>query len=48
VLRHVLGLFHGRPGARRWRRVLSERMRDADAGAALLHDAAGALTPRAA
>ncbi len=48
VLRHVLGLFQGRPGARRWRRILSERMRDADAGAALLHEAAGALAPRAA
>ena len=25
VTRHMLGLFHGRPGARGWRRVLSER-----------------------
>jgi len=48
VLRHVLGLFQGRPGARRWRRTLSERMRDADAGAALLDEAAAALLPRAA
>jgi tRNA-dihydrouridine synthase A len=48
VLRHVLGLFQGRPGARRWRRVLSERMRDADAGAALLHEAAAGLSARAA
>jgi tRNA-dihydrouridine synthase A len=48
VLRHVLGLFHGRPGARRWRRILSERMRDADAGAGLVHAAAAALAPGAA
>lgn len=25
VTRHMLGLFHGQPGARSWRRVLSER-----------------------
>jgi tRNA-dihydrouridine synthase A len=25
VTRHMLGLFHGQPGARAWRRVLSER-----------------------
>lgn len=25
ITRHMLGLFHGRPGARGWRRVLSER-----------------------
>ncbi|SDI00964.1 tRNA-dihydrouridine synthase A [Lutimaribacter saemankumensis] len=24
ITRHMLGLFHGRPGARQWRRVLSE------------------------
>lgn len=24
VVRHMLGLFHGRPGARRWRRLLSQ------------------------
>jgi tRNA-dihydrouridine synthase A len=24
ITRHMLGLFHGRPGARAWRRVLSE------------------------
>lgn len=48
VLRHVLGLFAGRPGARRWRRLLSERMRDPGAGAALLQEAAGAVRPMAA
>jgi len=25
VTRHMLGLYHGRPGARRWRRFISER-----------------------
>lgn len=25
ITRHILGLFHGQPGARSWRRVLSER-----------------------
>lgn len=25
VVRHMLGLFHGRPGARQWRRMLSEK-----------------------
>lgn len=25
ITRHMLGLFHGRPGARAWRRILSER-----------------------
>ncbi|MDS9468140.1 tRNA dihydrouridine(20/20a) synthase DusA [Paracoccus sp. MBLB3053] len=34
--RHILGLFHGRPGARGWRRVLSE-------GAARAKDRAGAM-----
>lgn len=42
VSRHMLGLFHGRPGARGWRRQLSEgapRARDA-AGALAVYDAA--------
>ena len=25
ITRHMLGLFHGRPGARAWKRILSER-----------------------
>jgi len=24
MTRHILGLFHGQPGARKWRRYLSE------------------------
>ena len=34
--RHMLGLFHGRPGARHWRRVLSEGAHRPDAGLELL------------
>ena len=47
LLRHVLGLFQGRPGARRWRRLLSERMRDAEVGAELVAQAAAGLAPHA-
>ena len=36
VTRHMLGLFHGRPGARGWRRVLSEGVAKPGAGLALL------------
>lgn len=32
ISRHVLGLFHGEPGARGWRRHLSENVCKADAG----------------
>ena len=37
ITRHMLGLFHGQPGARAWRRVLSE-------GASRAGDEASALT----
>ncbi len=43
VLRHVLGLFAGRPGARLWRRCLSEHMHRTSDGAALLREAASLL-----
>ncbi|WP_127555286.1 tRNA dihydrouridine(20/20a) synthase DusA [Saccharospirillum alexandrii] len=39
ALRHTLGLFQGQPGARRFRRVLSEGMHKPDAGMALLERA---------
>ena len=39
VTRHMLGLFTGRPGARAWRRVLSEGAHRADAGTALVEAA---------
>lgn len=32
VTRHMLGLFHARPGARLWRRILSEHANQPDAG----------------
>lgn len=40
VTRHMLGLFQGRPGARAWRRHLSEQAHRAGAGAAVLRAAA--------
>jgi tRNA-dihydrouridine synthase A len=41
VVRHMLGLYHGRPGARLWRRMLSEQ--GASAAASVLDDAAAAM-----
>ena len=39
VTRHMLGLFNGRPGARKWRRSLSENAVRGDANAGLLEEA---------
>lgn len=39
MTRHMLGLFQGEPGARRWRRVLSEQAPRQDAGLDVLHAA---------
>ena len=39
VTRHMLGVFHGRPGARAWRRILSEGANRPGAGLDL-YDAA--------
>ncbi|MCX7565014.1 tRNA dihydrouridine(20/20a) synthase DusA [Sulfitobacter sp. F26169L] len=39
VTRHMLGLFAGRPGARLWRRVLSEGAHHTGAGTELVQDA---------
>ncbi len=39
ITRHMLGLFAGRPGARAWRRVLSEGASKSDAGVALVREA---------
>ncbi len=49
VTRHMLGLFAGRPGARAWRRVLSEGAHRPDAGPELLEQALEQieLAPRA-
>lgn len=50
VTRHMLGLFAGRPGARHWRRTLSEGASKPDAGPDLVLralDAIGSLEPAA-
>jgi len=39
ITRHMLGLYQGRPGARAWRRHLSENVHKRDAGPALLREA---------
>ena len=43
VTRHMLGLFHGRPGARAWRRILSEGAHLDGAGTALVERALAAV-----
>lgn len=47
IARHMLGLFQGRPGARQWRRLLSEQGHFADAKPALLLQALAKLKPLA-
>jgi tRNA-dihydrouridine synthase A len=39
IVRHMLGLYHGRPGARAWRRLLSDSTRLAGADEGLLREA---------
>ncbi len=39
VTRHILGLFHGQPGARKWRQVLSQQGIKADADASVVLEA---------
>lgn len=43
ITRHMLGLFTGRPGARAWRRILSEGANRPGAGLALLDEALAAV-----
>jgi len=43
VTRHILGLFQGQPGARHWRRTISENAHRPDTGADLLLQAAPLL-----
>jgi len=43
ITRHMLGLFTGQPGARAWRRVLSENAHRHDAGLEVLDAAVAAL-----
>lgn len=47
MTRHLLGLFNGQPGARSWRRYLSENAHRPGAGIEVLHSALGKL-PKAA
>jgi tRNA-dihydrouridine synthase A len=47
MTRHMLGLFHGQPGARLFRRHLSENATKKGAGVSILHDALGFIGPRA-
>ncbi|MET0066411.1 MAG: tRNA dihydrouridine(20/20a) synthase DusA [Candidatus Thiodiazotropha sp.] len=44
MTRHYLGLFQGLPGARKWRRMLSENAHRANAGSDLLRRAAAQVT----
>ncbi|MCB1488224.1 MAG: tRNA dihydrouridine(20/20a) synthase DusA [Bauldia sp.] len=46
VTRHMLGLFHGRPGARRWRQILSVEGARPGAGIEVLDRALAAVTDR--
>lgn len=39
VFRHMLGLFHGQPGARAWRQILSQHMHQPNASSRLLLEA---------
>ncbi|MBE1282506.1 MAG: tRNA dihydrouridine(20/20a) synthase DusA [Rhodobacteraceae bacterium] len=48
VTRHMLGLFAGRPGARAWRRVLSEGAHKAGSGPDLVEEALKRVEPLAA
>ena len=45
MTRHMLGLFNGRPGARAFRRHLSENAVRDGAGIAVLRDALAFLSP---
>lgn len=48
ITRHVLGLFQGRPGARAWRRYLSEHAHQEDDNEGILRDAYAAMSTRTA
>jgi tRNA-dihydrouridine synthase A len=45
IARHMLGLYHGRPGGRRFRQLLSDSVRLKEAGAELLLEALAAVEP---
>jgi tRNA-dihydrouridine synthase A len=44
LTRHMLGLFHGEPGGRVWRRVISEEAHRRNAGIEVLDRALAAVT----
>lgn len=44
LTRHILGLFHGQPGAQRWRRHLSENSHLANAGIEVIQQALAVAT----
>jgi tRNA-dihydrouridine synthase A len=46
VTRHMLGLFNGEPGARTWRRILTEGAVDRQAGVEVVHEALAAVAAR--
>ena len=45
IARHVLGLYHGQSGGRRFRQILSDSAKLRDAGPALLTEALAAVEP---
>lgn len=45
MARHLLNLYQGQPGARRWRRALTTGMARGDADASIIVDALGAVAP---
>ena len=47
VTRHMIGLFHGQPGARRWRQILSTEAAKPGAGPEILFEALAAVVPGA-
>nr|WP_296749782.1 tRNA dihydrouridine(20/20a) synthase DusA [Thioalkalivibrio sp.] len=48
LTRHILGLFHGTPGARHWRRVLTEEVRRGGCGPELIEWAVGSCLQKSA
>lgn len=48
ITRHMLGLYHGCPGARHWRRVLSENAGRDGAGIDVIEEALASVTAEAA
>ncbi|MEX0852842.1 MAG: tRNA-dihydrouridine synthase, partial [Bauldia sp.] len=48
LTRHMLGLFHGLPGARRWRQLLTVGGAEAGAGVAVVEAALAAIPSAAA